>query len=302
MITVASLSKSYGKLPAVDDVSFSIEPGEAFGLLGPNGAGKSTTIQMLAGVLVPDSGEITIDGASDPTRPEVRSSIGVAPQELALYEEMSAVENLELFGALYGLRGAALRERVEWSLDFSGLADRKKDRVATFSGGMKRRLNLACAIVNQPAVLICDEPTVGIDPQSRNHIFESIEELRRQGTTLLYTTHYMEEAARLCDRIAIMDHGKILAVDTVDALIATHGGDSLVHVELMTPPPENAMVSGVDLETALDGTTLRIDCERPFEILANLGNSHLDIRELRVERPDLERVFLGLTGRSLRDS
>jgi ABC-2 type transport system ATP-binding protein len=162
---------------------------------------------------------------------------------------------------------------------------------------MKRRLNLACALVHEPAVLICDEPTVGVDPQSRNHVFESIERLRAGGTTLLYTTHYMEEAQRLCDRVAIMDHGKILAVDTVDALIEAHGGASLVQAELASLPDD-----GVELPGTLDGTTLRVDTDRPFELVASLGRSGLDIKELRIERPDLERVFLQLTGRSLRDA
>jgi ABC-2 type transport system ATP-binding protein len=297
MIEARSLRKRYGDVQAVDDVSFAIRPGEAFGLLGPNGAGKTTTIHMLCGVLVPDTGEVSIGGRSDPTRPDVRRQIGVAPQGLAIYDELSGEENLRIFAKLYGLVGARLRERVDWALGFAGLTDRRKDRASTYSGGMKRRLNLACALVHEPAVLICDEPTVGVDPQSRNHVFESIERLRAGGTTLLYTTHYMEEAQRLCDRVAIMDHGKILAVDTVDALIEAHGGASLVQAELASLPEE-----GVELPGTLDGTTLRVDTDRPFELVASLGRSALDIKELRIERPDLERVFLQLTGRSLRDA
>ena len=295
MLAATSLRKRYGSLVAVDDVSFEIERGEAFGLLGPNGAGKTTTIHMLVGVLAPDSGEVVVDGERDPSRPEVRRRIGVVPQSLAIYEEMSGEENLALFGRLYGLRGGILRERVLWALELAGLADRRKDRAATYSGGMKRRLNLACGLVHDPAILICDEPTVGVDPQSRNHLFESIERLRAEGTTLLYTTHYMEEAQRLCDRVAIMDHGRILAVDSVDALIRDHGGRSVVRAELGSPPPAGAVVPGT-----LEGTSLRVDTDRPFELVASLGRS-LDVVELRIERPDLERVFLQLTGRRLRD-
>ncbi len=297
MIEARSLHKRYGDLQAVLDVSFTIAKGEAFGLLGPNGAGKTTTIHMLAGLLRPDQGTVTIDGEPDPSRAPVRRKVGVAPQSLALYDELTGAENLTLFGSLYGLSGAKLRERVAWALDFAGLTDRGRDRAGVYSGGMKRRLNLACALVHDPAVLICDEPTVGVDPQSRNHIFDSIEELRRCGTTLLYTTHYMEEAQRLCDRVAIMDHGRVLAIDTVEALIEAHGGSSVVQAELATAP-----ASDVELPGQLDGMTLRIDSDRPFELVASLGRGPLDIRELRVERPDLERVFLRLTGRSLRDS
>ena len=296
MIEVRSLGKRYGDLRAVDDVSFRVERGEAFGLLGPNGAGKSTTIHLLAGVLAPDSGEVRLDGA-DPQDAQVRRRLGVSPQELAIYEELTGAENLRVFAALYGLRGDALRERVNWALDFAGLADRAKQRAAKYSGGMKRRLNLACAVVHAPELLICDEPTVGVDPQSRNHIFESIETLRAAGTTLIYTTHYMEEAQRLCDRVAIMDHGKLLAVDSVDALIEAHGGSSLVLAEFDEPPPANAGLPGT-----LDGTSLRVDSDRPFELVAELGRGPHRIRTLKVERPDLERVFLQLTGRSLRDS
>lgn len=296
MIEVSSLGKSYGDLRAVDDVSFRVERGEAFGLLGPNGAGKSTTIHLLAGVLAPDSGSVLLDG-SDPQNAQVRTKLGVSPQELAIYEELTGEENLRVFGALYGLRGAALSERVSWALDFAGLSDRRKDRAAKYSGGMKRRLNLACAVVHDPVLLICDEPTVGVDPQSRNHIFESIEALRASGTTLLYTTHYMSEAQRLCDRVAIMDHGKLLAVDTVDALIEAHGGSSLVLAEFEEPPADAAALPG-----ELNGTELRVDSDRPFELVAELGRGPHRIRTLKVERPDLERVFLQLTGRSLRDS
>ncbi len=296
LIQVRGLSKRYGSLTAVDGVSFSIAAGEAFGLLGPNGAGKSTIIHMLGGLIEASSGEIQIDGSSDPTKPSVRAQLGISPQGLAIYDDLTGEENLSTFGSLYGLSGSRLKERIHWALEFAGLSDRRKDRVHAYSGGMKRRLNLACAVIHDPRVLICDEPTVGVDPQSRNHIFDSIEALRKQGTTLLYTTHYMEEASRLCDRVAIMDHGKILAVDTVDKLIAAHGGKSVVHAELNQAPKP-----GTSLPGTLEGTAFKMDTDRPFEVVAELGRSQLDIRSLNVVRPDLERVFLKLTGRRLRD-
>jgi len=218
-IRVADLEKSYGTLKAVDGVSFEVARGEAFGLLGPNGAGKSTTIGMIIGALRPDRGSVTVDGEADPTRPALRRRIGVSPQSLALYEEMTAEENLTFFGRLYDLGRAALKARVEWALAFAGLTDRRRDRVRTFSGGMQRRLNLVCGLIHDPPVILLDEPTVGVDPQSRNAIFESIEALKREGRTIVYTTHYMEEAERLCDRVAIMDHGKVLALDTIGGLL-----------------------------------------------------------------------------------
>ncbi|HED65116.1 MAG TPA: ABC transporter ATP-binding protein [Planctomycetes bacterium] len=297
MIEAKSLRKAYGELVAVADVSFEIARGEAFALLGPNGAGKTTTIQMLVGAVSPDAGEVRLEGGQDPVRPEVRRRIGVAPQDLAIYEELSAEENLAFFGRMYSLSGRRLRERVEWALEFAGLADRRKSRAGTFSGGMKRRLNLACALVHGPEILFCDEPTVGVDPQSRNHIFESIETLKAEGTTLVYTTHYMEEAERLCDRVAILDHGRMLALDTVPNLLAEYGGVSRVEIELEELPP-----AGTELPGTLTGTTLLIETERPLAAIAELGGLGLQLEHLEVERPDLERVFLHLTGRTLRDA
>lgn len=296
MITVTGLKRRFGALCAVDDVSFSIEPGEAFGLLGPNGAGKSTTIHMIAGVLKPDSGEVRVDGEVDPMRPAVRRHLGIAPQELAIYDELTGSENLAFFGRLYGLGGAHLKERISWGLEFAGLTDRGKDRVGKYSGGMKRRLNLACALVHQPKVLVCDEPTVGVDPQSRNHIFEAIQRLGSEGCTLLYTTHYMAEAERLCDRVAIMDKGKILACDTVSNLIEAYGGSSIVEAVLA-----ESSVGRPGLPGEIDGRTLRLETDQPLQAVADLGRRDVEIEQLRVDRPDLERVFLHLTGRRLRD-
>jgi ABC-2 type transport system ATP-binding protein len=296
MIQATDLRKSYGPLVAVDGVSFEVQQGETFGLLGPNGAGKTTTILMLTGALRPDGGEITINGTPDPTRLDVRRQMGVAPQALALYEELTGEENLTFFGKLYGLSGARLKERVGWCLEFAGLTERRADRIKTYSGGMKRRLNLACALVHDPPVLFLDEPTVGVDPQSRNYIFAGIESLVRQGRTLLYTTHYMEEAQRLCRRVAIMDHGKVLALDTVEGLIDRYGGRSVIEAELEGPPP-----AGVALPGKLDDSVLHFESAQPFEEAARLVAAGVKFATFRVERPNLEVVFLTLTGRRLRD-
>ncbi|MFK7818386.1 MAG: ABC transporter ATP-binding protein, partial [Planctomycetaceae bacterium] len=241
MIQVDGLQKSYGSHKAVDGVSFEIRKGETFGLLGPNGAGKTTTLSMLVGLLKPDGGSVRIEG-QDPLKPATRLRIGIAPQALSLYEELSAEENLRFFTQLYDYSGDGLRSRVEWALEFAALADRRKSRVSTFSGGMKRRLNMACAMIHEPDVILLDEPTVGVDPQSRNHIFERIEELKQQGRTIIYTTHYMEAAQRLCDRVGVIDGGKILAIDTVQNLIRDHGGDSIVEAQLKQRPKDESVL------------------------------------------------------------
>lgn len=296
MIKATGLRKSYGSLTAVDDVSLELVAGETFGLLGPNGAGKTTTIHMLVGVLAPDAGEVSINGAMDPMRAMVRRQVGVAPQIESLYEELTAAENLAFFGKLYGLVGEQLRERVAWSLEFAGLSERHGHRVKTFSGGMKRRLNLACALVHDPRVLLLDEPTAGVDPQSRNHLLSTIEGLAREGKTILYTTHYMEEAQRLCQRVAIMDRGRILALDTVAGLLRAHGGNSVVEADLECPPPVTVTLPG-----RLEGLHLSYASEEPFEQAAQLRAAGVRFATFHIERPSLESVFLNLTGRRLRD-
>jgi ABC-2 type transport system ATP-binding protein len=277
-------------------VDFEIGRGESFGLLGPNGAGKTTTINLMVGLLKPDAGSVRVDGCGDPRLPAIRRSIGIAPQSLSLYDDLSARENLVFFGRLYGFEGALLRQRVDWSLEFACLADRQRDRVKTFSGGMKRRLNLACALVHDPRVLLLDEPTVGVDPQSRNHIFDSIEQLQRDGRTIIYTTHYMEEAQRLCDRVAIMDHGRVLDLDTVDNLIDRHGGRAVIKARLQHPPAPSTNLPG-----DRNGLDWRYEAERPLEEISRLAGQGVMFASLEVTRPDLETVFLTLTGRSLRD-
>ncbi len=296
MIEARELRKSFGSLKAVDGVSFEVGKGETFGLLGPNGAGKSTTINMLVGALKPDSGEVVIDGRRAFADVSARMKLGVAPQAIALYDDLTAAENLAFFATMYGLSGPNRARRVDVCLEFAGLTDRRNDRVGAFSGGMKRRLNLAAALIHEPQVLLLDEPTAGVDPQSRNHIFDRIESLKKNDVTVIYTTHYMEEAERLCDRVAIMDHGKILDVDTVPGLVRNHGGMSRIVAELVQPP-EN--LDG--LEGDLQGTTLRVDTKNPHEDLVRIVRSNLEIRELRMESANLETVFLNLTGRSLRD-
>jgi ABC-2 type transport system ATP-binding protein len=296
MITVDNLRKSYNSLVAVDGVSFTIETGETFGLLGPNGAGKTTTINMIVGILAPDSGSVAIDGVPDPTQKQLRRKIGNAPQALAIYDDLTTAENLIFFARLYGLTGAHLKERVDWALDFAGLTERAGSRAKTLSGGMQRRLNFACALVHDPQILVLDEPTVGVDPQSRNLMFTQVEQLKAEGRTIIYTTHYMEEAQRLCNRVAIIDHGKILAMDTVDNLIDSYGGKSIVMAELEKPYSGEAQLPG-----QLDELNLRFDSDKPLEEIARLNGLGIKFSKLRVDRPDLESVFLNLTGRRLRD-
>ena len=281
MLTLSNVRKSFGKTTAVDGLSLAVRKGEIFGLLGPNGAGKSTSVSLSVGLLAPDTGSVAIEGHGNPADPAVRQVIGVAPQALALYDALSGEENLIFFGEMFGLSGAVLAQRVRWCLDFVGLADRKGDLAGGYSGGMKRRLNLAAALVHDPQLLLLDEPTVGVDPQSRNKIFESIEELHRQGRTIIYTTHYMEEAERLCDRIAIVDAGKLLALGTLHELLSQHGGAPTLVVKT-------------------NGGEQRMQAADPLAELNRIA-AQSKIEAFQMERPTLEQVFLRLTGRSLRD-
>ena len=281
MLTLRHVTKRFASLVAVDDLSLEVKRGEVFGLLGPNGAGKTTTVSIAAGLLAADTGEALVEGAGSPTRPAARRAVGLAPQTLSLYDDLTARENLMFFARLYGLGGVAREERTRWALDFVGLADRQRDRVQTFSGGMKRRLNLACALVHDPDLVMLDEPTAGVDPQSRNAILDNIVALKASGRAVLYTTHYMEEAARLCDRVAIVDHGKLLALDTVDGLVTTYGGDPVLVVRA-------------------DGEPIRLATGDPLAAL-NLIASKRRLDDFHVERATLETVFLNLTGRALRD-
>ena len=293
-ISVNSVRKSFGAIPAVDGVSFEIAPGEAFGLLGPNGAGKTTTLSMLVGIIAPDAGDVRINGG-DPANKATRQGIGIAPQSLSLYEELTAAENLSFFAKLYDYSGKRLAERIEWALEFAALTDRSQHLVKTYSGGMKRRLNMAVALIHDPQVILFDEPTVGVDPQSRNHIFDRIEQLKDGGRTIIYTTHYMEEAQRLCDRVGIMDQGKLLAVDTVNSLLKAHGGDSTVEGQL-NPECQSADFPGLKA----DGS-FRFESGDPLQQVTTLTAAGVSFQTLQIRQPDLETVFLSLTGRRLRD-
>jgi ABC-2 type transport system ATP-binding protein len=292
MLRVSQLVKRYGGMTAVDGVSFDVERGTTFGLLGPNGAGKSTTIRMIAGILQPDGGEVTVEGAVDRRR-----SIGYVPQELALYDELTAAQNLRLFAAIYGVAAGQTVERVRAAADVVGLGDRLSQRVRFFSGGMKRRLNLAAALLHEPAVLLLDEPTVGVDPQSRNAIFEALEGLKAEGRAILYTTHYMEEAARLCDRVAIMDHGRILACDTPANLLRLlgDGGTIRFHIREGTWEGRELTEEG-HLVFPVDNLS-----ERLPGLLDEMRQRGVRYDEVRTEAGTLEDVFLHLTGKSLRD-
>jgi ABC-2 type transport system ATP-binding protein len=281
MIQLNGVSRSFGDLLAVDQFSIEIPRGEIFGLLGPNGAGKSTLISMISGQLLPTSGSLLVNGLA-PTSVAAKRHMGIAPQSLAVYEELSAQANLEFFGRLYGLNGAELKSSCAKVLDFVALSDRATDRVEHYSGGMKRRLNLAIALLHDPEVLLLDEPTVGVDPQSRNRLFESVLALQKQGKTIVYTTHYMEEAEKLCDRVGIVEQGKLLAQDSVDRLIRQHGGESL-------------------LSYSSSGSEKTISTADPLFEIQRLLATGCDMSELSLARPNLEQVFLNLTGKHLRD-
>jgi ABC-2 type transport system ATP-binding protein len=310
MLEIKDLTKSFGGVAAVDTVSFRAGAGETVGLLGPNGAGKTTTVSMIAGLLRPDAGSVLLDGRamSGDTDP-LKREIGLAPQDLALIEEISAFENLALFGALYGMGGAKLRRAAADVLEFVGLAPRARAAVRTYSGGMKRRLNMAAALLHDPQLLLLDEPTVGVDPQSRNSIFDNLEALKKRGKTVIYTTHYMEEAERLCDRVVIMDHGRVVADDTLHGLHSRAPAKNLLMVELNGSAPtlrveELQSLDGV-VSVELRGESLRIgvrdlsaEAPRVLQWLTDHGQS---IQHVASERASLESMFLTLTGRSLRD-
>jgi len=300
MIRIEGLQKSFGEVRAIDGVSMDIHRGETFGLLGPNGAGKTTTILIIVGARRADAGDVWIDGQWDPSQPAVRRRIGVAPQALAVYRELSGIENVLFFGRVYGMRGKALRERANWAMEQAGLSDRAKHRVGAYSGGMQRRLNMACALVHDPDILLLDEPTVGVDPQSRNHLFETVETLKARGKTIIYTTHYMEEAQRLCDRVAIMDHGKLLAVDSVDRLIYEHGGQAIVTAAVEHAPADVGLPRAIEGGHSSNGG-LRFESNDPMAQVLDLSARGVRFGTLKIDQPNLESVFLNLTGRSLRD-
>ena len=309
MIDVQHLRKQYGDLVAVDDVSFVAEKGSIFGLLGPNGAGKTTTISCISGLLKPTSGRIAVSGHDVVTDgPAARRQLGIVPQELALYSDLSAAANLEFWGSAYGMAGEPLRRRVAEVLALIGLADRGRDQTATFSGGMKRRLNFGCGIVHNPKVLLLDEPTAGVDPQSRVRLLELVREQARAGTTVIYTTHYMEEAQDLCDRIAIVDRGKLLATGTLDELRRLVGEKDLVRLAgrfdaAAATRAFEALNDVQVLSTGSDSLTIATaGASRKLPaIFAALASAGADIQETTLSVPSLESLFITLTGRELRE-
>lgn len=309
IVEVKHLTKKFGSSIAVDDISFSVEKGTIVGLLGPNGAGKSTTINMITGLLKKTSGEINLfDKAVTEKNRELRKKIGVVPQDLAIYYDLSAEENVRYFGGLYGLRGAKLKDAVEQALKLVGLWERKKDKPATFSGGMQRRLNIAMAIVHQPEFVIMDEPTVGIDPQSRNYIMETIEKMRQAGKTLIYTSHYMEEVERLADTIIIIDHGKVIAQGTATELVNLITDQKNIMITVANPQDivleelqqQNGVIQAQLAEQMLT-VTVANESSVLNQLLMHLIQQGVEVDRVHQQEIDLETVFLNLTGRNLRD-
>jgi ABC-2 type transport system ATP-binding protein len=309
ILEIKNLTKKFGDFIAVDHMSLAIQEGEIFGFLGSNGAGKSTTINMVAGLLRNNGGEIAIFGKNIISHSKfAKMNIGIVPQDLAIYEDMTAYENIRFFAGLYGLRGAQLKERVEEALEFVGLLDKQKTYPKNFSGGMKRRLNIACAIAHRPKLIIMDEPTVGIDPQSRNYILTSVRKLNEMGCTIIYTSHYMEEVEEICTRIAIVDHGKVIAEGTKEQLkaIITDTKDIWVEVKNSETLDEKGLkeINGV-LSVSVEENVVKINSHSEVnnlnQIIQFFMNRGMEIRSLQEKAPNLETVFLTLTGRNLRD-
>ncbi|WP_204163478.1 ABC transporter ATP-binding protein [Nocardioides gilvus] len=312
VLVVDHLVRRFGDFTAVDDVSFRIAPGETYGLLGPNGAGKTTAISVIAGLLKADGGSVTIAGETmRPDAVSVKRHIGLVPQDLALYPDLSARENLVFFAKLYGLRGKELASRVDEVLETIGLADRAKDLSKEYSGGMKRRLNIGVGLLHRPTLLILDEPTVGVDPQSRNSILEAVEALSGEGMAVLYTTHYMEEAERLCDRIGIIDTGQLRAEGTRDELIRLTGGTDTIRLggRVDTTGQEEAArsmrtlhgVERVDADRHSLSLTVHDAPTLVAEVVRMAAEAGMKLTDVEISRPDLESVFLHVTGKALRD-
>jgi ABC-2 type transport system ATP-binding protein len=308
LLAVNDLHKAYGNLRAVQGITFAIDAGEVFGLLGPNGAGKTTAINVIARVLPPDRGTITLNGTSQSTTADYKRRIGFIPQEISLSERLSARENLVFFGRLYGMRKRVLAERAAAVMDTVGLSDRADDTVSAFSGGMKRRLNIAVALLHEPDLLLMDEPTAGVDPQARAYIFEVVEHLAAEGRAVLYTTHYIEEAQRLCHRTAIIDHGKILAMGTLAELTQLAGTqrDLVLEADNLTPDLVAALAKRLDeVPHVINGRMARLSvAQADFSLSqAVLAADELGIHTTAIglAEPNLETVFLELTGRALRD-
>ncbi len=308
-LEIKNLTKKFGDFIAVDNMSLSIKEGEIFGFLGSNGAGKSTTINMIAGLLRSNEGEISILGKNIQKHNRfAKMNIGIVPQDIAIYEELTAYENVKFFAGLYGLRGAELKERVEEALQFVGLSDKHKSYPKNFSGGMKRRLNIACAIAHRPKLIIMDEPTVGIDPQSRNYILQSVRKLNEMGSTIIYTSHYMEEVEEICTKIAIVDHGKVIAEGTKEQLTAIITDTKDIWIEVKSVEnldveklKEISGVKAVQIEENVIKVNSDAGLNNLNKIIQHCINHDIEIRSLEEQAPNLETVFLTLTGRNLRD-
>jgi ABC-2 type transport system ATP-binding protein len=309
MIQVRSVSKSFGNIEAVKNVSFTIDKGEIFGILGPNGAGKSTIVNILNTLVKPDKGDVIIDGVNiKDDGITIKLIMGVVPQDIALYEEMTAYENLMFWGGLYNIPKSVLKTIVNNTLEIVDLSYRKNDRISTFSGGMKRRINIACSLLHNPKILVLDEPTVGVDPQNRNHIFDVIERLNNEGMTIIYTTHYMEEAERFCDKIAIIDVGRIIAQGTLKELRKISDVKDLITIKLADS--DNEIISRITSVNPLfkfDSTagTLKVECvniSRDISLIINhIQNSGGVIERIYTQGTNLESIYLKLTGKELRD-
>ena len=312
LLDIDHLSKSFGSLKAVDDLSFSVEAGEAFGLLGPNGAGKSTTMMMICGLLQPDGGEVRLEGHPlDRRQPASRLRLGVVPQDLAIYPDLTARENLMFFSGLYQLAGAERLRKVDEALERVGLTARANDLANTFSGGMKRRLNFAAAVMHDPVLLILDEPTVGVDPQSRAHLIDCIRDLQKKGTAIIYASHYMEEVQAVCSRAAIVDHGRLLACGEIPTLLQEIPFEIELRLGNATIPASISLGDGATVEKDGDETVVRISTadvsteaalnHEVTAILTALAKHSIGVRSIRTHEPNLERLFLRLTGHTLRD-
>lgn len=309
LLEISNLKKYYKKIKAVDNISFCVEKGDILGLLGPNGAGKSTTISMIATLLVPDSGKILFNGQDISKNPKsIQQNLGLVPQEIALYPSLSGLENLTFWGKAYGLNGNALKKRINAVSEVIGISERLKDKVKKYSGGMKRRLNIGAALLHEPEFIIMDEPTVGIDPQSRNHILSTVKELAKNGATIIYTSHYMEEVETLCSKVCIMDQGNIIATGTKDEITSSLGEQFEISIKL-GKEDEILCAKLKDLDCvstiSMDDTNIEIVAKAgdasSKEILAVISKSDAKLESFDIEKANLETVFLNLTGRALRD-
>jgi len=309
IVTIKGLTKKFGEFTAVDDIDFSIKKGEIYGLLGPNGAGKSTIINMICGLITTTKGSIEILGIDNKKNSNVtKMNIGVVPQDIAVYEDLTCIENVKFFASLYGIKGQELKEKAQEALEFVGLSDKAKSYPASFSGGMKRRLNIACAIAHTPKLLIMDEPTVGIDPQSRNHILESVKKLNERGCTIIYTTHYMEEVEAISTMISIIDHGKVIVSGTKEELKAIVTDKNTVEVTVIDgneiKEEELREIKGVT-GVSVNENIVKIDSLKEInnldKIIIYFTDNVIPIKNIENKVPDLETVFLTLTGRKLRD-